>query len=108
MKTVRLMGHAGSDVELGYQSIKDLEDSEQNDPLLHTSRILIENNCLTTEEILKLYELSRNQVTNIFNTATFRPTLKSSDEVMASILLNVDQKEVPKSTDPKIRENKLG
>ena len=66
MKTVRLMGHAGSDVELGYQSIKDLKDSEYNDPLLHTSRILIENNCLTTEDILTLYELSRNRSKSYF------------------------------------------
>jgi len=108
MKTVRLMGHAGSDVELGYQSIKDLEDSENNDPLLHTSRILIENNCLTTEEILALYELSRNRVNHIFNTATFRPTLMSSDEVMSSISLNMDQKELPKKPDKNTRKNKLG
>ena len=108
MKTVRLMGHAGSDVELGYQSIKDLEDSENNDPLLHASRILIENNCLTTEEILALYELSRNRVNHIFNTATFRPTLMSSDEVMSSISLNMDQKELPKKPDKNTRKNKLG
>ena len=108
MKTVRLMGHAGSDVELGYQSLKDLKDSENNDPLLHSSRILIENNCLTSEEILALYELSRNQVNHVFNNATFRPTLKSSDEVMSSISLNVDKKNLPENVDPKIRENKLG
>ena len=28
MKTVRLMGHAGSDVEIGYQEIKDIESAE--------------------------------------------------------------------------------
>ena len=97
MKTVRLMGHAGSDVELGYQSIKEIEYSEKNDPLLHSSRILIENNCLTNEEILSLYELSRNRVNHIFNTSTLRPTLMSSDEVMSSILLNTDLKEIPKN-----------
>ena len=108
MKTIRLMGHAGSDVELGYQSIKEIEYSEKNDPLLHSSRILIENNCLTNEEILSLYELSRNRVNHIFNTSTLRPTLMSSDEVMSSILLNTDLKEIPKNPDDNIRKNKLG
>ena len=108
MKTIRLMGHAGSDVELGYQSIKEIEYSEKNDPLLHSSRILIENNCLTSEEILSIYELSRNRVNHIFNTSTLRPTLMSSDEVMSSILLNTDLKEIPKNPDDNIRKNKLG
>ena len=108
MKTIRLMGHAGSDVELGYQSIKEIEYAEKNDPLLHSSRILIENNCLTNEEILSLYELSRNRVNHIFNTSTLRPTLMSSDEVMSSILLNTDLKEIPKNPDDNIRKNKLG
>ena len=108
MKTIRLMGHAGSDVELGYQSIKEIEYSERNDPLLHTSRILIENNCLTSEEILSLYESSRNRVNHIFNTSTFRPTLMNSDEVMSSISLSIDQKELPKKPKKNTRKNKLG
>ena len=107
MKTIRLMGHAGSDVELGYQSIKEIEYSERNDPLLHTSRILIENNCLTSEEILSLYELSRKRVNNIFNTSTFRPTLMNSDEVMSSISLSIDQKELPKKPEKNTRKNIL-
>ena len=108
MKTVRLMGHAGSDVELGYQSVKDLENSENNDPLLHSSRILIENKCLTTEEILALYELSRKQVNHVFNTATLRPTLKTSNEVISSISLNQKQRTLPKTPGKKIRKNKFG
>ena len=44
MKTVRLMGHAGSDLEFSYRSLEEIEDTEFNDPLLHSARILIENN----------------------------------------------------------------
>ena len=43
MKTIRLMGHAGSDVEIGYKSLKEIEKIESNDPLLHSARILINN-----------------------------------------------------------------
>ena len=38
MKTVRLMGHAGSDIEVGYKSLNEIESTEFNDPcLLYTS-----------------------------------------------------------------------
>ena len=50
------MGHAGSDVEIGYRSIFDIESTEFNDPLLHSARILIENKCLSGDDILKIYE----------------------------------------------------
>jgi len=86
MKTVRLMGHAGSDVEIGYQEIKDIENAEFNDPILHSSRILIENKCLSKEEIIKLYENSRDRVSHVFDAATLRPTLNNSNEVMSSII----------------------
>ena len=86
MKTVRLMGHARSDVEIGYQEIKDIENAEFNDPILHSSRILIENKCLSKEEILKLYENSRDRVSHVFDAATLRPTLNNSNEVMSSII----------------------
>ena len=88
MKTVRLMGHAGSDVEIGYQKIKDIENAEFNDPILHSSRILIENKCLSKEEILDLYNNSRDRVSHVFETATIRPTIKDSNEVMRSITSN--------------------
>ena len=88
MKTVRLMGHAGSDVEIGYQKIKDIENAEFNDPILHSSRILIENKCLSKEEILSLYKKSRDRVSHVFDTATVRPTIKDSNEVMRSITSN--------------------
>ena len=46
MKTVRLLGHAGSDPEWSYHSIDQIEAKEAQDPLLHTARILIENQIL--------------------------------------------------------------
>ena len=40
MKTVRLMGHAGSDIELGYKTLDQIEAAEAEDPLLHSARII--------------------------------------------------------------------
>ena len=104
MKTVRLMGHAGSDVEIGYNKIKDIEATEFNDPILHSSRILIDNKCLSKEEILNLYQISRDRVSNVFNTSTTRPTLKNSNEVMSSITSNKFLRSAPKHSTVKARK----
>src|SRR3990167_2046055 len=56
MRCVRLLGHAGSDVEIQYRTHTEIEQTEANDPLLHTARILIEQNWMTNHAILNLYE----------------------------------------------------
>ena len=69
MKTVRLMGHAGSDVELGYKSLNEIEAVEFDDPLLHTAKIIIQNNLLTKDDVVNLYEKSRERVSKVFDQA---------------------------------------
>ena len=39
METVRILGHAGSDMEFGYSTLEKIEALEFNDPLLHSTRI---------------------------------------------------------------------
>lgn len=96
MKTVRLMGHAGSDVEVGYKSLSEIEATEFNDPLLHSARILMENGCLSADDILELYESSRAQVNHVFDAATLRPKLETAEDVMASITENRIERITPK------------
>jgi len=108
MKTVRLMGHAGSDVEVGYLPLAEIEATEFNDPLLHSSRILIENNCLSSEEIVRLYESMRNQVNHVFDATTLRPKLESPEEVMESIIANRSSRRIPKPPSAKIRRDLFG
>jgi len=95
MKTVRLMGHAGSDIEAGYRSLSDIEATEFNDPLLHSARILIENQCLSADEILNLYESYRTRVNHVFEAATDRPKLETAKGVMATITANRNDRNVP-------------
>ena len=85
MRTVRLMGHAGSDIEVGYRSIQKIEESERNDPLVHSARILIENNCLSKDEIIKYYESAREQISHVFDSVTSRPKIQLASEVMSTI-----------------------
>ena len=108
MKTVRLMGHAGSDVEVGYKSLQDIEATEFNDPLLHSARILIENNCLSSEEIVRLYESTRNQISHVFKAATLRPKLESAEKVMESIIGNQTTRKAPKQPTQKARKKLFG
>ena len=108
MRTVRLMGHAGSDIEVGYRSLAEIEATEFNDPLLHSARILVENKCLSAEEILNLYESARAQIGFVYDAATLRPKLESSKDVMASITANQTTRKVPKQTTQKAREELFG
>ena len=109
MKTVRLMGHAGSDIEVGYKSLSDIEKIESNDPLLHSARIMIEKKCLTSSEILSLYEKTRKQISFVFNSAVLRPYLLKHEDVMSAIEANKNKrKRIPHLSSVKSRKNIFG
>ena len=108
MKTVRLMGHAGSDIESSYLSMSQIENAEKNDPLLHSSRILIENQCLSTDDILDLYEQARNRIHHIFEKATTSPRLSDAQKVMDTITPVDTKKNIPDYADEKTRETVFG
>lgn len=86
IKTIRLLGHAGSDIESQYSKLLEIEKNEFNDPLLHSARIALENNYLTTDEILDRYETIRKEVVIKAEKALKRPRLNGAKEVMASII----------------------
>jgi 2-oxoisovalerate dehydrogenase E1 component len=86
MRTVRMLGHAGSDIELLYHNVQIVENVEKQDPLLHSARIAIENNILTADEILELYESQREQIAKISAVAIKKPKLTTAEQVMESIL----------------------
>jgi len=91
MKTVRLMGHAGSDIQKGYMPLKEIELTEAYDPLLFSAKYAIENNYLSNDKIITMYEDIRddlnNRVNDIFkNNKHF--TMESKNEVLSSIIPN--------------------
>jgi 2-oxoisovalerate dehydrogenase E1 component len=86
VKTVRLMGHAGSDIESQYSTQATIDATEFNDPLLHSARIILENNYLTQAEIIDRYETVRKEVAIKMDRAIKRPRLKSAAEVVSSII----------------------
>lgn len=86
MTTVRLLGHAGSDIETQYRTTPEIEATERDDPLLHSARILIENGILSADEIVNLYESVRRRTLRSAEHAIVRSKLTTPAEVMASVV----------------------
>ncbi|WP_332663830.1 thiamine pyrophosphate-dependent enzyme [Aeromicrobium sp.] len=62
LRTVRFMGHAGSDAEIAYRSQREIEDDYARDPVLATAGVLIDAGVLTPEQVLARYEDARATV----------------------------------------------
>ncbi len=86
IRTVRLLGHAGSDAEFVYRDIADIEANEFQDPLLHSARILLENNILDCEQIIKIYQDIASRISHIADEVINKNKLESSQQVMKSIV----------------------
>jgi len=108
MRTVRLLGHAGSDVETTYRSIDQIEATERQDPLLHSARIALENGLITAPELVKLYGSIRERVDTQGEIACSRPKLSGAEEVMRSILPPKGLHPSVPLPDPELRKEKLG
>lgn len=85
LRTVRLMGHAGSDVESGYRASTEIRADYERDPLLGTAKVLVEQGILRADEVLRRYADLRDKVSRIAEETLSRPKLTSAREVMAPI-----------------------
>ena len=85
IRTIRLIGHAGSDVEIVYRDKRDIVATERQDPLLHTARLLIENGVLQASEIVDIYQQTHERIIRIGEQVIEAPKLNSAQEVMSSI-----------------------
>ena len=99
MQTIRLMGHAGADVELSYAPMAQIEAAEAQDPLLHSARILHEQAGMSGVEIVARYEDMRARVERVALDALAKPRLATVAEVMASIEPEKGAKPSPPSPD---------
>lgn len=84
-KTIRLLGHAGSDMETNYRTMKQIEEVEFQDPLLHSARLLIEEGVASAEDIVRMYESVREQVRCVADSAMLRPQLSKPEEVRSTV-----------------------
>ncbi|HEV7651713.1 MAG TPA: thiamine pyrophosphate-dependent enzyme [Actinophytocola sp.] len=82
LTTVRLMGHAGSDVETAYRTPAEIAADYAHDPLLGTARLLVGSGRLTPGDVLARYEDIREQVRREAQLARVRPRLETAAQVM--------------------------
>ena len=85
LATVRLMGHAGSDLETAYRRQDAIERDIGRDPLLQSARLLVQAGVLTPEQALQRYERKRSEVREAALAAERRPPLTSAAEIMAPL-----------------------
>jgi 2-oxoisovalerate dehydrogenase E1 component len=83
--TVRLWGHAGSDVELAYRSASEIAETEAQDPLLDNAKTLVEHGVATPSELRELWRAARERVYAAAEEAATRPHLDSAARVMAPL-----------------------
>ncbi|MBJ7338594.1 thiamine pyrophosphate-dependent enzyme [Mycolicibacterium sp.] len=81
LRTVRLMGHAGSDVEAGYRTPGEITGDYARDPLLGTAKLLIAQG-MSPAEVLDLYANKRVEVLAIAERVAELPQLDSAAAVM--------------------------
>ena len=84
--TVRLYGHAGSDVEMTYRDKAAIEASEANDPLLHSTRILRDSGVRTPAQCIEIYTELEDTCTRVAQEVMQLEGLATAADVMASII----------------------
>ncbi|MFO1076429.1 MAG: thiamine pyrophosphate-dependent enzyme [Planctomycetota bacterium] len=87
LRTVRLMGHAGSDIEANYKPIEDIERNEVRDPLLAFADLLLRTGALTRDQALALYRDTDDRLRRCAAEAAARPKLATAAEVIAPLRL---------------------
>lgn len=77
MKTVRLYGHAGNDVQLAYRSKEEIRAEEERDPLLASAALLIEEGVMSAAQVRGVYDEIEATLERQVELAIKRPDRKS-------------------------------
>ncbi|CAM2067084.1 Transket-pyr domain-containing protein [Sulfidibacter corallicola] len=93
LKTVRLLGHAGSDVETNYRTREQIEALEALDPVLSTAVALVEAGVLSPDEVLAMYEDTAACTRAAGAEAAKRPRHTAAASVMTPLVRDFDHRE---------------
>jgi 2-oxoisovalerate dehydrogenase E1 component len=85
LSCVRLLGHAGSDVDTTYRSRQELEQAAARDPVLRAALALVQSGTLTSASVLELEARVAAHVRAEAARAAERPRLTSRAQVAASL-----------------------
>jgi 2-oxoisovalerate dehydrogenase E1 component len=82
LRTVRILGHAGSDVEQMYHTEQEIAEREAADPLLATAALLIDGGWLSPEDVVARYQETRVRLGALAREALRRPKLTDRDAII--------------------------
>ncbi len=85
LRTVRLLGHAGSDVETTYRTPAEIAAVEAMDPLLRSAALLVREGWMRAGDAVAIYEDARARIAALAEEAIRRPKLRTADEVIAPL-----------------------
>jgi 2-oxoisovalerate dehydrogenase E1 component len=85
LETVRLWGHAGSDIETAYRTPSEIEATEARDPILLNMRRLLEVGAASPGQLRDLVASTRDRVRAEGEKAAAAPHLETREEVMAPL-----------------------
>ena len=85
LSCVRLLGHAGSDVDTTYRSRQELEQAAERDPLWCAARSFVNAGLLDAEAVLALDTAAEARVRREADRAATRPRLTTRAEVASSL-----------------------
>ncbi|TNE87481.1 MAG: MFS transporter [Deltaproteobacteria bacterium] len=88
LKVVRMLGHAGSDVEQLYRTKEEIEAVEAMDPLLRSAALLVDNGWMNAEQVVDLYESTRRRLRALADEATRRPKLETAEAVIEPLFFH--------------------
>jgi 2-oxoisovalerate dehydrogenase E1 component len=85
LATVRLGGHAGSDVESAYRSAAEIAADAERDPLRGSINLVVGSGLLTAAQVAERSERIRSTLLALAEKVEAAPGLKSAAQVMAPI-----------------------
>jgi 2-oxoisovalerate dehydrogenase E1 component len=103
LRTVRLMGHAGSDVEAAYRSRTQIAADHDRDPLLATAAALVDRAVLDGDGVVERYESIRDRVMWEAAAILDVETLDSREAVMAPLVTSPPGRRMAAQQEPSHR-----
>lgn len=85
LRTVRLLGHAGSDLESAYRRAADIAADLDHDPVTATGRFLVTTGIATATDVLARYDAIAAEVSAVAAQVTTEPKLSSAAAVTAPL-----------------------
>ena len=87
LRTVRYLGHAGTDVETAYRAPAALRVDLHRDPILGTARAVVDANVCSGADLVAWYLERRDQIRRRAFEIAEEPAFESADEIMAPLVI---------------------